>query len=304
MGKKGGINEVLAKGKALHKAMKENPPAEELPEEYRVPLTAKLPGGITLQGFMKRNSLTYKEACKVYHAYTSYAEEELSKESEGKKRGKSKAGTASVEKEKKNKKAATTAAKKRKQEEQEEEQDEEQDAEQDEEQDEEQEEEPPASKKSNKRASSAAAKASPKSKTKKGKKERDAKEEDDSKPEPDSSRRSVRRKLTFAAAFSSDEEGVPEDPEVAPASPKLARRVSHKRALTDSEKKVFPEAPSRDMGSKKISWAEPLALPAPKILRKNASEDVEKLSESNPTPGLSRKWSLGFNNLLWHVLTA
>ena len=64
MGKKAGINDILAKGKALHKAIKENPPAKELPPEHAVPLTAKLPGGITLQGFMKKNSLTYEEACK------------------------------------------------------------------------------------------------------------------------------------------------------------------------------------------------------------------------------------------------
>ena len=45
-----------------------------------VPLTAKLPGGVTLKGFMKAKNITYEEAVVIYNAYTSMADLEEKKE--------------------------------------------------------------------------------------------------------------------------------------------------------------------------------------------------------------------------------
>ena len=83
MGKKS-INEVLAHGKALQKALKESGEKGESAgsaedPEYPVPLNSKLPGGLTLKGFMKKQGVSYEEACRIYHAYQDHAAEEEDK---------------------------------------------------------------------------------------------------------------------------------------------------------------------------------------------------------------------------------
>ena len=289
MGKKASLREVLAKGKALNQAMKDHPPPAEVAEEYHVPLTATLPGGLTLQGFMKKNALTYSEACKVYHAYTSYAEQELDNAA-CKDKDKKRSKTAKVveeeeDKPKKGKKAS--AASKRKHEKNEEE--------------EEEEEQPEETVKSKRSKSSSSAKPGTKKKSKANSEEQVVEEEaEEGKPEAEPAKPDVRRKLTFAAAFSSDDEFVPEAEDA--VSPKMLRRVSRKRALTNSEQKAYNmrgelcEAKGPDVGGpapKKVTWSEPLARPATKIHRQNASDEFESPSETKP--GLDRKWSLGFN---------
>ena len=76
MGKKASLNDVLAKGKAKHqKAAEERRSANPgLPAVMDVPLGTKLPGGLTLKGFMKKHTVSYEEAVRVYKAFSEAAE--------------------------------------------------------------------------------------------------------------------------------------------------------------------------------------------------------------------------------------
>ena len=74
MGKKGGLHDVLAKGKEALEAARETP----VPSP-RVSLNAKLPGGLTLKGFMAQNNITREEAERIYEAYTKMDAEDEKK---------------------------------------------------------------------------------------------------------------------------------------------------------------------------------------------------------------------------------
>ena len=76
MGKKASLNEVLAKGKAKNKKAAEarNLANPGLPAVMDVPLTTRLPGGLTLKGFMKKHEVCYEEAVRVYQAFSEVAE--------------------------------------------------------------------------------------------------------------------------------------------------------------------------------------------------------------------------------------
>ena len=75
MGKKGSVSDILSEGKAKSKKARE---AKEpsLPKDLEVPLSAKLPGGQTLQAFMKKQKISYEEAVEVYVAFQKEEEKE------------------------------------------------------------------------------------------------------------------------------------------------------------------------------------------------------------------------------------
>ena len=334
MGKKDSLHQVLAKGKALHKAMKDGKQCtvDDVPEGRKVAMNARLPGGLTLKGLMDRDSLSYAEAVSVYHAYKDYAAEELEKVSNGTKKrpvatpARATANEETKESKKKKKQEALAAeeaadkpkkSKKKNQPEEEPEDskpsssgrakkgaqkpkkgsvkndhDEEDLAEEEEEEEEEEECPEPA----------------PKSKAKPR-----AKASSSSKAKPCS----ARRELTYATAFSSDEEPEhTEQDDAAPAgSPKRARRVVSKRALTNSEERVLkkprtelepePSQADPDEGEakaeetkceaspceKKLTWKEPLENSISSLRRQNASEEIA--TPSTRSPALKRGWRLG-----------
>ena len=311
-GQKDSINAVLAKGKAMHKAFKGIPSTgSDVPEDLRVPLSAKLPAIMTLSVMMKKNGLSYPEAVKIYHAYQSHAEEELGKVEEKKKKTRPVATPA---------RAAPA------------------DEEEEQEEEDEPEEKPkkgkkkseasssskggkskPASKRESKREaeakpSKATAKKSKKDKGKEAEQEAVENEEPEAaesahrpkaKPKAlEDSNCGVKRKLTFANVFSSDEEAPKAEDEASPA--KRPRRVLAKRALTNAEEKSFrkqsegepkcgkdkmeDEQPQPRDAPKKVTWREPVEASV-SLHRQNASEEISTPTSSTG-PKLNRGWLL------------
>ena len=72
MGKKSSLAEVLAEGKERLEASRSS--SSSSPPVRDVPMNAKLPGGLTLKGFMKKNGVDYAEAAAIYKAYTADVE--------------------------------------------------------------------------------------------------------------------------------------------------------------------------------------------------------------------------------------
>ena len=75
MGKKASLSEVLAEGKERLEAAKASKASKSSssasPPVRDVPMNAKLPGGITLKGYMKQHGIDYQEAAAIYKAYTA-----------------------------------------------------------------------------------------------------------------------------------------------------------------------------------------------------------------------------------------
>ena len=249
MVKKGDLHEKLAAGKALNKALKETKAKTAASEaaapepEIKVPLNAKLPGGMTLKGYMAKHGLSYSEAATVYEAFTSYSMEEDAKlkarqanhgdgpEEEttarpvatparavpkGKEKPVEEEPSGSAESSKASKKKVSKAPKRKALEEEAEATAEE-----------------PSAETSCKAAK--AKKATPSSKPpKKTPSEAEQPAVVDAAPLTSEPGSSVKKKLRYAAAFSSDEE-------VAEVAPKKFRRVNAKRGLTPSETKAMKE---------------------------------------------------------------
>ena len=246
---KGGINEALAKGKAFNKAVKDMKSLSEEPEEmpdFPVPLSSTLPGGLTLKGFMKKHGISYAEACRVYHAYTAYADEEAEKlkkrepetrpvatPARGKpslpKSNPDPESSASRKKETSEPKASKRKTAKLAGEEIAEEPAEEPEL-------------PVGSKKSRSSGSGKRAAATaeapepapePLDEGKPAKPRKSCLKKPKLNAEPEASSKNVKRSLSFAAAFSSDDEN--QEAAADTAQPKKFRRVSAKRAQTASE---------------------------------------------------------------------
>ena len=73
------INDVLAKGKALNEARKKVGPPKDPEAARSIPLSAKLPGGLTLKRYMQQHCLSYEEAVQVYDSYTEAVKKEEEK---------------------------------------------------------------------------------------------------------------------------------------------------------------------------------------------------------------------------------
>ena len=69
MGKKASVADVLAEGKERLEASKEPSSSSKRPVRD-VAMNAKLPGGLTLKGFMAKHGVDYEEAAAIYKAYT------------------------------------------------------------------------------------------------------------------------------------------------------------------------------------------------------------------------------------------
>ena len=361
MGKKS-INEVLAHGKALNRAVKksrESTGSEEVPE-YPVPLNSKLPGGLTLKGFMKKQGVSYEEACRIYHAYQDHAAEEEDKLSKRKAahgdrpvatpargvpkaKGKSKA-TSKSEKtpdatpapaEPEPAETPETSNPKKKRSPKGKEVEEEVEAP-----------EPSKGNKKKKADGTEPAEKPPKKRSKakeaeeadeptepaqkpanKRSKAKEAEEASASPAEPKpAAGSSCKCELSFASAFSSEEECEPdatpegepdldgeplEDGDVEAASkyksPKKFRRIHEKRALTMSESKAITNGASDGKGCEppKILNPEEPATENSKVKRKNADifETPESAKKIEPPP--KRAWCLDyFNNIMYCMVLA
>ena len=365
MGKKS-INEVLAHGKALQKAVKESREKGESAgsaedPEYPVPLNSKLPGGLTLKGFMKKQGVSYEEACRIYHAYQDHAAEEEDKlekrrgvaaaKAKAKTKAKSNAEATpdatpepaepepveSTEESKSNPKKNSSkkmaqrevaapeprkADKKKKAEATETAEDPPKKRSKAKAAEEASEPTEPAEKAPKKRSKAKAAEEAsehvePAEKNSKKRSKAKAAEEASASPvEPKPAAKSCKRELSFASAFSSEEEHEPdatpegepdldgeplEDGDVEAASkytsPKKFRRVHEKRALTLSETKAIGKGMNDDKGGEPLKMLEDQEPTADnsKVKRKNA--DVFATPESaKHDPPMPRSWCLDYFN--------